>query len=148
MKISPDLHHRGRGMDKPPVVMGLVRVDIGGIVQVLTDHLSRDAMKTLVIGQGRRPPMATDQAHMMLSHEEDRSTEISTSRIVEDIVRQHHSPTVVVESRMASLGVRLQVWEGLIANMWALEFFRSTTCRHTIFTPGLLSRQYISELLI
>ena len=28
------------------------------------------------------------------------------------------------------------------------EFFRSTTCRHVIFTPGMLSRQYISELLI
>ena len=28
------------------------------------------------------------------------------------------------------------------------EFFRSTTCRHSSFTPGLLLRQYVSQLLI
>ena len=105
-------------MDTRQVVMGRAQVALRGmVIEVGTGHHSRDGMKTLVIGQGRRPPMATDQVHMILSHVEDRSTEISTSRIVEDIVRQHHSPTVGVESHMASLGVRLQVWEGLIANM-------------------------------
>ena len=120
MTIGPDLHHKGRGMDIRQVAMSRAHVVLREMVrEVETGHPSRDGMKTLVIGQGRRPPMATDLVHRILSHVEDHSVEISTSRIVEDIVRQHHSPAVVVESRMASLGVRLQAGVSPIANMWA-----------------------------
>jgi hypothetical protein len=117
MTIGPDLHHKVRGMDIRQVAMSRAHEVLREIVRgVEIGHLSRDGMKILVIDQGRRPPMATDQVHRILSHVEDHSTEISTNRIVEDIVRPHHSPAVVVESRMASLGVRLQVGASHIEN--------------------------------
>ena len=108
MTVGPDLHHRGRGMDIRQVIMGRVQVTLREmVIEVGTDHPSRGVMRTLVIAQSRRLPMATGQIHRNLIHVAGRSTEISTSLIVEDIVHRRHSQAVVVASRMASLGVRL-----------------------------------------
>ena len=115
-KIGPDLHLKGRDMDKTPAVMGLGRVAIGGTALVVTGHRSRDDMRTLVIGQGRHLPMATEPTHRIRIHEVDRSTEINTGQIVDDIGRLHHRHTIVVVSPMASLGVHLQVGASHIEN--------------------------------
>ena len=114
--IGPDLHLKGRDMDKTPAVMGLVRVATGGTALVVTGHLSRDDMRTIVIGQGRHLPMATGPIHRIRIHGVGRSTEISTSQIADDIGRLHHRQTIVVVSFMASPGVRLQVGASRIVN--------------------------------
>ena len=108
-KLGPDLHRKDRDMDIPPVAMGLVRVAIGGTALVVTGHLSREDMRTLVIGQGLRLPTATEPTHRIRIRGVSHSTEITTGQIVEDIGLLHHRLTIVVVSLMASLGVHLQV---------------------------------------